>query len=399
MDTAVKDGSEVELTELEKIEATRVDGVETPANGFPILMLKAVPPAAAKAGGGGKCATCGGKGKIMDGSRDCPDCDGPAGSGSAKSVPAWLAAAKQLVTLGIAAPGLPREVLWKAIAADGSVDEQPDIDGGVQAIGLLGKLIGYEAQELEAGHVAEIGDIQLLTQASSLVAAWLSVERAGSMGDTDAAAMDQAQDLLLASAAKAKMSSASQNDLPDSAFAYIEPGGKKDSDGKTTPRSLRHFPVHDKAHADNAAARIAQGAEFGEQAKAKVTAAQKRFGESDAGKSAVAEGEGAVDTVAQGTVDLAQIVEAAVTKATDGQREELKALRSELAKVKATPIPGGPVMSVTRAPRADAPARPDWDNPEYLRKMADSISDPASSESYRQLARQAEERAQAATTT
>jgi hypothetical protein len=79
-------------------------------------------------------------------------------------------------------------------------------------------------------------------------------------------------------AAKAAMSSASVNDLPDSAFAYIEPGGKKDADGKTTPRSLRHFPIHDKAHADNAAARIAQGAEFGQQALPKVRAAQRRFG-------------------------------------------------------------------------------------------------------------------------
>lgn len=35
------------------------------------------------------------------------------------------------------------------------------------------------------------------------------------------------------------------NDLPDRCFAVIEPGGKKDSEGKTTPRSLRHFPYMD----------------------------------------------------------------------------------------------------------------------------------------------------------
>lgn len=84
--------------------------------------------------------------------------------------------------------------------------------------------------------------------------------------------------VLATASAKAAMSSAAINDLPDSAFAYIEPGGTKDSDGKTTPRSLRHFPIHDKTHADNAAARIAQGAEFGEQALPKVRAAQKKFG-------------------------------------------------------------------------------------------------------------------------
>ncbi len=54
---------------------------------------------------------------------------------------------------------------------------------------------------------------------------------------------------------RAELSSAEINDLPDSAFAYIEPGGKKDDDGKTTPRSKRHYPVQDKPHADNALSR------------------------------------------------------------------------------------------------------------------------------------------------
>lgn len=34
------------------------------------------------------------------------------------------------------------------------------------------------------------------------------------------------------------------NDLPDAAFAVVESGGKKDDDGKTVPRSLRHLPHH-----------------------------------------------------------------------------------------------------------------------------------------------------------
>ena len=33
--------------------------------------------------------------------------------------------------------------------------------------------------------------------------------------------------------------------LPDESFAYIEPGGEKDAEGKTVPRELRHFPVRD----------------------------------------------------------------------------------------------------------------------------------------------------------
>ena len=60
----------------------------------------------------------------------------------------------------------------------------------------------------------------------------------------------------------AEWSTAFINDLPDSCFAYISSGGKKDSDGKTTPRSLRHLPYKDAdgkpdlAHVRNALARL-----------------------------------------------------------------------------------------------------------------------------------------------
>ena len=54
------------------------------------------------------------------------------------------------------------------------------------------------------------------------------------------------------------------NDLPDSAFLLILPGGRKDADGKTIPRNLRYFPVRnaagdiDEPHVANALARIPQ---------------------------------------------------------------------------------------------------------------------------------------------
>ena len=55
-----------------------------------------------------------------------------------------------------------------------------------------------------------------------------------------------------------KLSSKEVNNLPDSDFAYISPGGTKDSEGKTTPRSLRHLPIPDAAHVRNALARLNQ---------------------------------------------------------------------------------------------------------------------------------------------
>ena len=63
------------------------------------------------------------------------------------------------------------------------------------------------------------------------------------------------------------------NDLPDSSFAYIEPGGKKDSEGKTTPRDLRHFPYIDE-HGNIDEPHVNAG--FSYLRKAKLPAAAKK---------------------------------------------------------------------------------------------------------------------------
>jgi hypothetical protein len=70
---------------------------------------------------------------------------------------------------------------------------------------------------------------------------------------------------------KAVWSTAFINNLPDAAFAIILPGGKKDNEGKTTPRGLRKLPHHnanvksptenssvDLTHLRNALARVSQ---------------------------------------------------------------------------------------------------------------------------------------------
>lgn len=69
---------------------------------------------------------------------------------------------------------------------------------------------------------------------------------------------------------------AQQDDLPDSDFAYIEPGGAKDDTGKTTPRSLRHFPIQDADHVRDALSRAPQSP-FGDKAMPAIEAAAKKF--------------------------------------------------------------------------------------------------------------------------
>jgi hypothetical protein len=75
----------------------------------------------------------------------------------------------------------------------------------------------------------------------------------------------------------AVLDAAEENNLPDSAFAWVEPGGTKDAGGKTVPRSKRHFPVHDEAHARNALSRAPQSP-FGKQAMPKIMSAARKFG-------------------------------------------------------------------------------------------------------------------------
>jgi hypothetical protein len=355
MDTATED----EVTEFEIIDVESVKGVPMGANGFPHLIMKGV---------------------------------------AAEDAPAAAADPAEPSAVDLAVKAVTR----------GKIDEAPDIDLGQQIMVLLGKAIANEADEIAAGSYGETCDVDLLNCAAMSIQRWLGRESGPVQQDAwDGVVMASALDDL---AAKAKLSAGAINDLPDSAFAYIEPDGTKDSGGKTTPRSKRHFPVHDKAHADNAAARIAQGAEFGDEAKAKVAAAQKRFGESDAGKSAVAGSETSVQTDPDGTI--AKAVEDAVAKATEASEGRIKQAEAQAAEAKAevgqlreliksTPVPGGPVMSANARPSGSASAESDGKAAKaaLMRQKADEAISPSDAAGYRAYARQLDEEAAAAAKT
>ncbi len=72
------------------------------------------------------------------------------------------------------------------------------------------------------------------------------------------------------------------NNLPDSSFLYIEPGGEKDDEGKTTPRSLRHLPIKDASgeidlpHLRNALSRLGQPGTGGAEGDRWLTANLRR---------------------------------------------------------------------------------------------------------------------------
>ncbi len=82
------------------------------------------------------------------------------------------------------------------------------------------------------------------------------------MGELEAALRSEASRRMPTT--KAVWSTAYVNDLPDSAFFYIGPGGEKDDTGRTVPRSLRKLPYIDAAgrvdlpHVRNVLSRIGQ---------------------------------------------------------------------------------------------------------------------------------------------
>jgi len=97
----------------------------------------------------------------------------------------------------------------------------------------------------------------------------------------------------------ASWTTAERNALPDSCFACIEAGGKKDSEGKTTPRSLRHCPIRDAQgkpddpHVRDALARagaaVRAGGDTADIAKAalpKIRAAARELGGRGCGEGA-----------------------------------------------------------------------------------------------------------------
>lgn len=182
--------------------------------------------------------------------------DGPAGD-NLLAVAKGLQAAGQ--TLGLSIGYRVRGSKLERIAGK-SVRRLTDID-------LIE--FSYAARQTVANPAALMTDVKALSEGSDTAGGFLAdaeegkamkVEQRGdkfhvvgsdgtSMGSYDTEA-----------AAKAAMAmhqggkTVNVNDLPDSAFLIVEAGGQKDDEGKTVPRSKRHFPYLDAAGAVDQAA-------------------------------------------------------------------------------------------------------------------------------------------------
>lgn len=88
-----------------------------------------------------------------------------------------------------------------------------------------------------------------------------------------------------------------------------------------------------------------------------------------------------------GADDLTALVKAAVTEANRTSEERIKALETELAKVKALPAPGGPVLTRTAQDTQKAAEKDErLTKAAHFRRMADATSDLRARQGYLELA-------------
>lgn len=392
----------VAITELEKIDATRVDGVGVPANGIPILLMKSLPEPAVKAPVDEDGSTDGpthgaftgkhkhphaGAGGEMFAEEHSHDGDGDhSGHDHAAKSEFDHAAALALV---------------KAIVGR-KVDESPDIAGGTAVLAQIADLIIAEAQELKAGNAGEICDIQQLACAAEMIWCWRTGEEAVASGSVQPATA------LMQSAAESAIKAAELGiiSLNDAAEIVLKSGPSAEerrqaaSEGNALPDGS--YPIRN-AHDLHSAAVLARSG-HGDVAAAKRLIARraKELGvanpldtDDDTSKSQIAPEVPAVDTVTQETGSLTKAVEEAVAKATAPLEKLRRELEETIAKAKATPVPSGLVLSRNvqvkqpgTAANEDLLAKAAY----YRQKAADAVA-PVDRESYLALARETEQAA------
>ncbi|MGH3376332.1 MAG: hypothetical protein ACRDP6_16485 [Actinoallomurus sp.] len=218
------------------------------------------------------------------------------------------------------------ELVTKAIGPDGQVDETTDIEGGKEAIALIARLIKAEADELAAGHLEEACDISLLVSAVECLKCWLRREQA-----TDAGAEMDEGIAYVALAAKYGYTPAEVDALPSEMKSALAELAKRD----TVPDTTKTTEAAPAASKD----------------------------------------------------EIADLVKSAVTEATKAAQERVDALAAELAKVKATPIPGGPVITAAKSPQRDD-RTDDLNKAAYYEHMATQVQDPSTADGYRKKAAQ-----------
>ena len=282
------------VTRLRAIDAERVDGVDGPANGFPVLMMKMV-----NAIGGNDTS--------------------------------------------------PAE---KAVNAQGGIDEKPDIAGAKGVLVDLFKLIQSEAAEGATGAFGELYDIQTLCTAIMCVQEFIWNEQGGDEDDGEPiykGAVSKEAQSLADYVLKRKISAARRKELASEGKA-LEDGSypiENESDLHNAAILAR------SGHGDVAAAKRLIARRAKELGVSNPLAAQKEVAEPEAVEPEVeqeVEKTSAPEAAPEDKQEeVSELVKEAIAKAVEPLEAANRELRDELAVLKATPIPGGPAITAPKA--------------------------------------------------
>lgn len=328
-----------ELTELEVIEPERIDGVSSGATGFPMLLMKSVPVQTTGYDGVGYDEEPdASEDEPVKGENTCPNCGA---------------------------------VLAKAVGAQGGVNEKPDIAAAEGILQDIARLIQSEAAEMAVGNWDEQYDIQLLSEAASLVSCFRSHEMWGDEDDGDEYVTKEDLSAFLA---KRKVSSAERKRLASEDKAL--------SDGS--------YPIDNAEDLGNAATLARSG--HGDVAAAKRLIAKRAR---ELGVANPLAGKAEKDTTSAGAdpqdapVEKADVIKAAITEAISPLKDDLEAVKADMAKVLAMPIPGGPVQTVPATIRAQRKRDEELAKAARYERMAEEVSEPDIRNHYQRLAAEA----------
>lgn len=289
--------------------------------------------------------------------------------------------------------------MQKVLSGDiAKYDEAGDIASAQQVLSILADLIISEATEMKTGNrPEEYYDIQTLMQACGAVRSFLRAEQDQATQAPDSSGSDVGGGISYAMlAANGETTKAPEIPAPRSA--------PDDADKAAKPITMPDgsYPISDQHSLDSAAGLAGKSKTYSvDQVQSHVRSAAAALGLSlpDSYAKAKNKAKGAKTKTATPDVDkaagpgdtgLAELIKSAVAEATtdllkrvESAEDTTKALEAELVKVKATPIPGAPiVLSATRGPAQASPLT----EVARLRKQADQISDPDTARGYRELA-------------
>lgn len=210
-------------------------------------------------------------------------------------------------------------------ARGAAAGEQSDIDGASEAIAVISRLIESECEGLANGDMGELDDIQLLIEATCALKYFMNSERREDMSD------DMAYAYLAASADIEKRKFTADQRRQAAHTGAAMPGGR--------------YPIEDADDLDNAITAYGRGGGDKTAIQNHIKKRAKALGLADKIPDSwkTAQRDDVVHNVTDADA-IEEIVKGAVAEAVKAAEERTGALEAQLAKVLATPIPGGPVL-------------------------------------------------------